>query len=688
MTASDSAAARIHALRQQIQQHNHCYYVLDAPQISDAAYDCLFQELRDLEAAHPALRTADSPTQRLGAAPLAGFAPVTHQVPMLSLRTATNPSSAADFDAQLRRRLELTEDAPPLEYCCELKFDGLAISLRYQQGMLVQAATRGDGYVGEDVTPNVRTISSIPSQLNGKVPALLEVRGEVYMRSDDFAHYNAQQRAAGQATLVNPRNAAAGSLRQLDPNISAQRPLSFYAYGLGVNHGWELPPTHYAVLDQLAAWGLPVCSERCVAHGAADLTAFHAEVAQRRFALPFEIDGVVYKLNRLDLQQRLANEQQLQNARAREPYWALAHKFPPEEQVTTVQALEVQVGRTGVLTPVARLEPVFVGGVTVTNATLHNAAEVARKDVRVGDSVMVRRAGDVIPEIVRVIVERRPPHTTPFVMPDHCPLCGQAVVQNGVALYCPNQRTCRARLQQALLHFASRPALDIAGLGAGLAKQLLEHEVVSNVADLYTLDLAALSRIPRIGAKSASKLLAALERSKTTTLPRFLYALGIPEVGTVTAQKLAQHFGELAALRTATLEQLQAVADIGKKTALNLYQFFHDTAQQQLIQRLLDAGIHWPSSSAAPASMAGTLTGKTFVLTGSLESMSRVAATALLRKHGAQVSGTVSKRTHYLVTGHAPGSKLEQAQRLNSKGASIHIISEAELQALLSAAPQ
>lgn len=685
MCPSHDPAQRVNALREQLQHHDHLYYVLDTPQISDSEYDALFQELRNLESAHPEFITPDSPTQRVGGQALSAFSAVTHSVPMLSLRTETSAAGALAFDAQLRRRLELAETAPAIEYCCELKFDGLALSLRYEQGVLVQAATRGDGYVGEDVTQNVRTIRSIPLRLSGAPPAVLEVRGEVYMQRRDFARYNQQQRAAGQAPLVNPRNGAAGSLRQLDPNITAQRPLSFCAYGIGETAGWEPPATQSAVLDMLDAWGLPVSNERLVICGAPRLLEFYQAVAQRRYALPCDIDGVVYKLNRRDWQQQLWQQQYVQNPLAREPYWALAHKFPAEEQLTTVTAIEVQVGRTGVLTPVVRLEPVFVGGVTVTNATLHNAKEVARKDVRVGDTVIVRRAGDVIPEVVGAVLERRPEGTAAFSMPDRCPVCGSTVVQTEgeVAVRCPKGLLCRAQLQQALLHFAARPAMDIVGMGEQLVAQLLERDLVRSVADLYALDLPTLSNLPRMGKKSANKMLEAVERSKTTTLARFLYALGIPGVGVATAEKLASRFLELEALQTAQVEQLQALPDIGAQTALNICAFFRDTLQQQVIQRLLEAGIHWPPPTSSV--LSERLAGKTFVLTGSLAGMSRVAASALLRKHGAQVSGTVSKHTHYVVAGHAPGSKLEKAQRLNDKGSTIRIISEAELQALLGA---
>ncbi|HRZ06341.1 MAG TPA: NAD-dependent DNA ligase LigA, partial [Candidatus Competibacteraceae bacterium] len=502
--ASNPLWTRAAQLREQLHKHNFLYYVLDQPEIPDAEYDRLFQELRDLEAAHPELVTPDSPTHRVGGQPLEAFAPVRHTVPMLSIHTETSAGGAAAFDAQVRRRLDLGKDAPPIEYICELKFDGLAVNLRYENGILTQAATRGDGEIGEEVTQNVRTIKTVPLRLQGAAPEVLEVRGEVYISRPDFERYNAQQRAAGRPTLVNPRNGAAGSLRQLDPTLTAQRPLSFFAYGLGETRGWTAPATHSAVLDVLAAWGLPVSSERTVTQGAEGLLAFHRVIAEKRDALPFDIDGVVYKVNRLDWQQRLWRQQQRQNLLAREPHWAIAHKFPAQEELTVVEAIEVQVGRTGALTPVARLKPVFVGGVTVTNATLHNADEVARKDVRVGDTVIVRRAGDVIPEVVGVVLKRRPPDAQPFVMPETCPVCGSHIArpQGEAVARCLGGLCCRAQCKEAILHFASRRAMDIEGLGDKLVEQLVDRDLVRSPADLYALSAGTLASLERMAAKS------------------------------------------------------------------------------------------------------------------------------------------------------------------------------------------
>lgn len=678
MTVSAEARARAADLREQLNRHNYRYYVLDDPEIPDAEYDRLFQALRILEAAHPELITPDSPTQRLGGKPLEMFAPVRHSVPMLSIRTETDAGGAAAFDAQVRRRLDLGEDAPPIEYICELKFDGLAISLRYENGVLMQAATRGDGGTGEDVTQNVRTIKTVPLRLQGAAPEVLEARGEVYMSRPDFERYNAQQRAAGRPTLVNPRNGAAGSIRQLDPNLAAQRPLSFFAYGLGETRGWILPPTHNAVLDALAAWGLPVSGERTVAQGVDGLLEYHRAIAAKRDSLPFDIDGVVYKVNRLDWQQRLWRRQQRQNPLAREPHWAIAHKFPPQEELTVVEAIEVQVGRTGAMTPVARLKPVFVGGVTVTNATLHNADEVARKDVRVGDTVIVRRAGDVIPEVVGVVLERRPPDAQPFVMPATCPICGSRVARpvGEAVARCLGGLCCRAQCKEAILHFAARRAMDIEGLGDKRVEQLVERDLVRSPADLYALSLGTLAGLERMAAKSAANLIESLERSKTTTLARFLYALGIREVGVATANALATHFGALEALMAADEEQLRQAPDIGPVIAAAIRAFFQEPHNQQVIARLQAVGVHWPDASGkvSPRKLAGL----TFVLTGTLESLSRDEATDRLRALGAKVAGSVSKNTDYLVAGRDAGSKLDKARSMG-----VAVLNEVELLAFL-----
>ncbi len=668
--------ARATWLRERLSWHGHRYYVLDDPEIPDAEYDRLFRELQELETAHPELIAPDSPTQRVGGKPLEAFMPVRHRIPMRSIRTETDtgPGGAWAFDAQVRREVGLSEDTVPVEYACELKFDGLAVSLRYEGGVLVQAATRGDGETGEDVTQNVRTIQVVPLRLQGAVPEVLEVRGEVYMSRPDFERYNARQRAAGLPTLVNPRNGAAGSIRQLDPNLAAKRPLSFFAYGLGEVQGWELPATQSALLDALMAWGLPVCGERTVARGADELMAFHRAIAGKRDALPFDIDGVVYKVNRLDWQQQLG-------FRTREPRWAVAHKFPAQEELTLVEAIEVQVGRTGAITPVARLRPVFVGGVTVTNATLHNADEVARKDVRVGDTVIVRRAGDVIPEVAGVVLERRSLDARPFAMPETCPVCGSRVVRlaGEVVARCIGGLYCRAQRQEAIRHFASRRALDIEGLGDKLVEQLVERDLVRNPADLYGLDVATLAGLERMGAKSAAKLVEALERSKTTTLARFLYALGIREVGEATALTLASHFGTLEALMTAEEERLQQAPDIGPVVAAAIRAFFQEPHNQQVIARLRAAGVRWPETEVKQA-VEQPLAGKTIVLTGTLESLTRDQASDRLRALGAKVSGSVSKKTDYVVAGREAGSKLDKARELG-----VTVLDEAELLALLEA---
>ncbi|WP_374403851.1 NAD-dependent DNA ligase LigA [Niveibacterium sp.] len=677
MIAPREAFEQAAVLRSTLERYNHAYYVQDAPLVPDAEYDRLFQALQALEAQYPELCTADSPTQRVGGKPLAQFAPVRHAVPMLSIRTETDTeaSGARAFDAQVRRELELTDTDPPVEYAAELKFDGLAISLRYERGVLVQAATRGDGETGEDVTQNIRAIRQVPLRLHTDAPPeVFEVRGEVYMRRDDFARMNERQLARGEKTFVNPRNAAAGSVRQLDPAISAQRPLSFFAYGLGETAGWTATDTHAALLDQLQQWGFPVCSERCVAAGAEGLVAFHERVGAQRDALSFDIDGVVYKVNSIALQRRLG-------FRTREPRWAVAHKYPAQEVVTRVLGIEVQVGRTGKLTPVARLEPVFVGGVTVTNVTLHNHDEVARKDVRVGDSVVVRRAGDVIPEIVSSLPERRPEGTNAFEMPGQCPVCGSAVVrEEGEAdhrcsggLYCPAQR------KQALLHFASRRAMDIEGLGDKLVDQLVDAAIVRTPADVYKLGVVALANLDRMAEKSAQNLVDAIDRSRNTTLARFIYSLGIRNVGEATAKDLARHFGALDALMAADEAALLAVPDVGPIVAASIAGFFAEPHNREVVEQLRAAGVHWPESAGlVDAAASAPLAGKTFVLTGTLPTLSRDEATALIEAQGAKVAGSVSKKTSYVVAGAEAGSKLDKAQQLG-----VTILDEDALLALL-----
>ena len=655
-----AAVARAAALRQEIAGHDHRYYVLDAPTINDAEYDALFSELVDLEGRYPALATPDSPTQRVAGAAAAAFAPVAHRVPMLSIRTETNTTAggAIDFDARVRRELKLADDAPPVEYMAELKFDGLAMSLRYERGVLIVATTRGDGETGEDVTANVRTIREIPTKLVGRAPPVLEVRGEIYMTRAAFEDLNARQEAAGQKRYVNPRNTAAGSVRQLDAGVTAQRRLHFFAYGIGDTEGWKLPPTQDALLDALAAFGFPVNGDRRVVRGGAGLASYYEEVKARRATLPFEIDGVVYKLNSLPLQQGMG-------FRTREPRWAVAHKFPPEEMATRLVAIDVQVGRTGAITPVARLDPVFVGGTTVTNVTLHNEDEIRRRDLRIGDTVVVRRAGDVIPQIVRAIPGRRPKDAREFVMPTVCPECGSAVARlpGEVIARCTGGLYCPAQRKQALLHFAGRRALDIEGLGEKLVDQLVDAGLVRTPADIYRLDAAALAGLERMAEKSATNVVAAIGHSKDTTLARFIFALGIRHVGEQTAKDLARHFGGLDALMAADEEALIDAPDVGPVLAESVAGFFAEPHNREVIGALRAAGVHWPE--AAPQRAAtGKLQGRTLVLTGTLPAMTREEAKELIEAEGGKVAGSVSKRTDYVVAGAEAGSKLAKAQEL------------------------
>ena len=677
------AAARAEILRRDIERHNHAYYVLDAPTIPDAEYDKLFRELQALETAHPQLISVDSPTQRIGGKPLPEFSPVRHAVPMLSIRTETDtePSGARAFDARVRRELGVSEADAAVEYAVELKFDGLAINLRYEGGVLVQAATRGDGETGEDVTQNVRTVRRIPLRLRDCAPPLLEVRGEVFMSRPDFERYNAKQRALGRSTLVNPRNGAAGSIRQLDPAMAAERPLSFYAYGLGESRGWELPATHSGILDALAALGLPVCEHRAVVQGADGLIAFHARIREARDSLPFDIDGVVYKVNSLALQQRLGFV-------TREPRWAVAHKYPAEEALTTVESIEVQVGRTGAITPVARLAPVFVGGVTVTNATLHNEAEVRRKDVRVGDTVIVRRAGDVIPEVVSVVLAQRPskdlfggePLHAAFDLPRTCPVCGSAVErpEDEAIARCTGGLFCPAQRKQALLHFAGRRAMDIEGLGDKLTEQLVDNAIVKTPADLYKLGLLAMANLERMAEKSAGNILAAIEKSKTTTLARFIFALGIRNVGEATAKDLARHFGNLDAVMAADIDALQQVPDVGPIVAASIARFFAEPHNIEVIEQLRAAGVNWPEGESV-AVVNSPIAGKSFVLTGTLPTLTRDEAKEMIEALGGKVAGSVSKKTDYVVAGAEAGSKLDKAQTLG-----VSILDETQFRALIS----
>ncbi|MBK6854247.1 MAG: NAD-dependent DNA ligase LigA [Burkholderiales bacterium] len=708
-------ALRADQLRQQLNHHAWLYYVKDEPALPDAEYDKLFAELQAIEAAHPALRSADSPTQRVIGAVLDGFASVRHRVPMLSIRTETDTeaSGAVAFDARVRRELGwqplASEAEPELSYSCELKFDGLAINLRYEQGVLVQAATRGDGETGEDVTANIRTIRKIPLRLRGDaVPAVLEVRGEVYMRRDDFDALNERQRALiaagakGEKTFVNPRNAAAGAVRQLDAGIAAKRPLSFFAYGLGEVVGWGdgaqadaggatpgadraaaepasvMPATHSGLLTALAAFGLPVCDERAVVQGAAGLAAFHARVAGLRDTLPFDIDGVVYKVDDLALQLRLGFV-------TREPRWAVAHKYPAQEQLTRVLAIDIQVGRTGKLTPVAKLEPVFVGGTTVSNATLHNEDETRRKDVRVGDTVIVRRAGDVIPEVVGVVLERRPADVgEPFDLykrlNGQCPVCSSPIAreEGEVDWRCSGGLFCPAQRKQALLHFAGRRALDIEGLGDKLVDQLVDAGIVVSLPGLYKLGIAKLVALERMGDKSAMSLLAAIEASKQTTLGRFLYALGIRQIGEATAKDLARHFGSLDKLMDASVEQLLEVNDVGPIVAQSIRSFFDAPHNREVVEQLRAAGISWPEGTGEANDAPRPLLGKTLVLTGTLPTLSRDDAKALIEAAGGKVSGSVSRKTHYVVAGEEAGSKLDKARELG-----VTVLDEAGLMALL-----
>ena len=678
--ASPALAERAAALRASLHHHAHRYYVLDEPEVPDAEYDRLFVELQAIEAAHPSLRTADSPTQRVIGQVLPGFAPVRHAVPMLSIRTETDTEAtgAEAFDARVRRELALPEDAPAVAYAAELKFDGLAINLRYEAGVLVQAATRGDGETGEDVTQNIRTVGQIPLRLQGDAPAVLEVRGEVYMRRDDFERLNERQRERGDKTFVNPRNAAAGAVRQLDPAIAAQRPLSFFAYGLGEVQGWDLPDTHSGLLDALARFGVPVCADRTVAEGAAGLVAFHRAMGAKRDALPFDIDGVVYKVNDRALQQRLGFV-------TREPRWAVAHKYPAQEQMTLLNAIDIQVGRTGKLTPVAKLAPVFVGGTTVSNATLHNVFELRRKGVRVGDTVIVRRAGDVIPEVVGKVPGQRAAYVPNFRMPRECPVCGSAVKRErgGMDHRCSGGLFCGAQRKQALLHFAGRRAMDVEGLGDKLVDQLVDSGLIRTLPELYTLGVAKLSALDRMGEKSAANLVAGLQKSRQATLPRFLYALGIRQVGETTAKDLAKHFGALDRIMDATVEQLLQVPDVGPIVAQSIRTFFDQPHNREVVEQLRAAGINWPEGEGAvDSALPQPQAGQTFVLTGTLPTLSRDEAKALIEAQGGKVSGSVSKKTHFVVAGEEAGSKLDKARELG-----ITVLDEAGLQALLAATP-
>lgn len=663
-------ASEVAELRSQLHTHNHRYYVLDEPSIPDAEYDRLMQRLRALEQEHPELLSADSPTQRVGGAALEAFAEVAHEQPMLSLDNAFSENELRAFDRRARERLGTQK---PLNYSCEPKLDGLAVSLLYEQGVLVRAATRGDGTTGEDITTNVRTIPSVPLSLMGEGwPRRLEVRGEVYMPLAGFHEMNEKARRNGDKTFVNPRNAAAGSLRQLDSKITATRPLEFCAYGTGIVEDGALPEGQVAILQQLGEWGFRISAELRRVEGVEACLEYYADIGERRPQLAHDIDGVVFKVDALEQQQRLGFV-------SRAPRWAIAYKFPAQEELTRLLGVEFQVGRTGALTPVARLEPVFVGGVTVSNATLHNMDEVERLDVRVGDTVIVRRAGDVIPQVVSVVVERRPDDAAAVTMPDSCPVCGSAVERTpGEAVArCSGGLVCPAQQKETIRHFASRKAMDIDGLGDKLVYQLVDEKLISTVADLYTLSAEQLSGLDRMGEKSATNLVKAIERSRETTLPRFLFALGVREVGEATAAALAQHFGDIGPIMSADVETLQCVDDVGPIVAGHIRTFFDVNDNRELVQRLLDAGIHWPAV-AKPPTGEHSLQGQTFVLTGTLTRLTRDEAKQALVSLGAKVAGSVSAKTSVVVAGDKAGSKLDKAQQLG-----IEVWDEERLVALL-----
>lgn len=654
--ASAAVRQRVARLRADIERHNHRYHVLDDPEVSDAEFDRLIRELRALEQEHPGLIVPESPTQRVGGAPIAEFAEVRHRKPMLSLDNAFSRDDVESFDRRVRERLEAKGD---IDYCCETKLDGLAVSLTYRHGTLEIAATRGDGTVGEDVTHNIRTIQSVPLRLIGRaLPDLLEVRGEVYMALAGFEAMNRRAAEKGEKTFVNPRNAAAGSLRQLDPRLTANRPLDIFFYGAGLIEGSKLPDRHSDVLAKLKEWGLRTSPETRVVRGVEALLAYYEDVGRRRAVLPYQIDGVVYKVDSRAQQETLGFV-------ARAPRWSIAHKFPAEEEMTRVRAIEWQVGRTGALTPVARLEPVFVGGATVSNATLHNIDELQRKDVRVGDTVVLRRAGDVIPEVVRVIREKRPAKTSLVRLPRKCPICGSDVEQEeGEAVArCTGALVCPAQLKESLRHFSSRRALDIEGLGSKLIDQLVDAGKVKDPSDLYRLDAEGLAGLDRMGEKSAQNLVEALDRSKETTLARFLYALGIRDVGESTAEALASHFRSLEAIAGSSAEQIEEVPDVGPITASHIHSFMAEPRNAKAIAALIRSGVHWPAiREGKPKSSA--YAGKTFVLTGKLSSMSREEAGAIVKSLGGKVAGSVSKNTDFVVVGEDAGSKLRKATEL------------------------
>lgn len=665
--SSQEKINRVNKLRELINQYNYQYYVEDESVIPDAEYDRLMQELIAIENESPELIIDSSPTQRVGAAPLDSFQEIRHEAPMLSLGNAFDEDEMIAFDRRIREKLE--QDS--VEYVAETKLDGLAISILYEDGQFIRAATRGDGATGEDVTLNVRTIKSIPlSLLDEKYPERVEIRGEVFMTHDGFKKLNDQKRQQGEKLFVNPRNAAAGSLRQLDSRITSERHLSFFAYGVGIVEGGLMPESHAELLSRLKVWGVPVSPETKVMVKLAACFDFYKSIASRRSSLGYDIDGVVFKVNRLD-------QQDIMGTVSRAPRWAIAYKFPPEEELTEILDIEIQVGRTGALTPVARLKPVFVGGVTVTNATLHNEDELKRKDVRVGDTVIVRRAGDVIPEVLKVVMERRPKNAKIFKMPSNCPICGSDVEreEDEAVIRCSGGLYCSAQQIQAIIHFSSRRAMNIDGLGDKLIEQLVEKGLINNVSDLYTVTQEQLAELERMAEKSATNIIAALNNSKKTTLDRFLYALGIREVGDATARSLANHFGNLSAIQSASQETLEEVADVGPIVARHIVTFFLQSHNQEVINDLLAAGVHWPDVEIKTDQ---PLQGKTFVITGTLGTMKRDEAKQRLLELGAKVSSSVSKKTDYVVAGSEPGSKVEKARQLN-----VEILDEAGLLSLI-----
>lgn len=673
--SQQNVTEQIATLRNLIRHHEYCYYVLDAPEIPDVEYDKLIKQLQSLEHDHPELITSDSPTQRVGGVPLSQFASVKHELPMLSLDNVFDELSFNAFNKRVKDRLHLS-DSQSVDYCCELKLDGLAVSLLYENGRFIRAATRGDGTTGEDITANVKTIKTIPLVLQGEnIPTRLEVRGEVFMTHKGFAKLNAEAEKRNERTFANPRNAAAGSLRQLDPKITAKRSLSFYCYGVGINEGTPLPDNHYDRLMQFKAWGLPVSDKVQIRQGAQEALAYFHEIGEQRMSLGFDIDGVVIKVNSIAQQEELGFV-------ARAPRWATAFKFPAQEEVTKLNKVDFQVGRTGAITPVARLEPVSVAGVIVSNATLHNSDEIVRLGIREGDYVTVRRAGDVIPQIVAVIQDRRPADSKEIIFPTHCPICGSLIVRDeGEAISrCAGGLICPAQRKEALKHFVSRRAMNVDGLGDKLIEQLVDKDYVKTPADLYKLTLPMLCSLDKVGEKLANNLINALQQSKSTSLNRFIFALGIPNVGEVTAENLVNQLGNLSAIENASLEQLQTVNDVGEVIAESIVDFFQEPHNRDVIEQLTSAeiGIHWPDVEIQALTIDSPFTGKTVVLTGTLSQLTRDEAKDKLKKLGAKVTGSVSKKTDLVIAGEAAGSKLTKAEELG-----IKVIDEQEMIDLL-----